>query len=270
MNRGADRQDVFVHDRDYQRFEWLLGEATRTTGVEVHAYCLMSNHFHLLMHCREAGLSEAMHTLESRYARWFNDRYERDGPIFRSRFTSILVESDEQLLTVWRYIHRNPLAFLGKEALSAYRWSSLGPYLRRRPKAAWLCVDEVMTAFDGDVGTLRHFVDTDVPSDLVADTRGHRRPLTSERVDEAVAWVAGVDYATILTPRRGATNVPRMLAISLSLELRVAPVTDLAERYGLTPSSLRTTARRGRILVSSDEQIRNLRRRVLEQVWSIP
>ncbi len=97
MNRGADRQDVFVADADFGRFEWLLGDAATACGVEVHAYCLMSNHFHLLLHCPVAGLSEVMQSVQFRYAQWFNHRYDRDGPLFRGRFRSVLVDNDEQL-----------------------------------------------------------------------------------------------------------------------------------------------------------------------------
>ena len=143
----------------------------------------MTNHFHLLLQCRVAGLSEAMHSLEARYARWFNDRYERDGPIFRGRFTSVLVDSDEQLLTVWRYIHRNPLALVPRDALVAYRWSSFGPYLQRRPGADWLVADDVTAAFGGDVDRMRAFVETDLPSDLLHPDRHRVAPSVTRRPD---------------------------------------------------------------------------------------
>ena len=128
MNRGADRQDIFLRDDDYRVFKWLIGRASARLD-QAHSYCLMTNHFHLLIHCPRAGLSESLHLVESQYPRWFNDRYERDGPLFRGRFQSVLVATDEQMIQLSRYIHRNPLAFVPASALAQYRWSSLGPFL---------------------------------------------------------------------------------------------------------------------------------------------
>ena len=155
MNRGADRQDVFVHDADYRKFEWLLGDACPQNGVEVHAYCLMTNHFHLLLSCPEAGLSEAMQSLQFRYAQWFNHRYDRDGPrVSRPLHIGARPDVTQQLATVGRYIHRNPLDVVGRDALASYRWSSLASYLGARSGLEWLHTDELQLAFGGDVGSI--------------------------------------------------------------------------------------------------------------------
>ena len=92
-----------------------MSEFTRTArtrlaiGVATLAYCLMGNHVHLVLHAPDGALPEAMHHLTSVYSRHVNDRLARDGPLVRGRFHSIPVESDLQLLTVTRYVHRNPL-----------------------------------------------------------------------------------------------------------------------------------------------------------------
>src|SRR5690606_15807704 len=83
MNRGADRQDIFSDDVDYRRVEALVGDVVDTGKLEVHAYCWMRNHFHFLGRSPTGELSAAMHHLGSEYARWYNDRHERDGPLFR-------------------------------------------------------------------------------------------------------------------------------------------------------------------------------------------
>ena len=135
MNRGADRQDIFSDDATTSQFEGLLGDATVRFGVEVHAYCLMTNHFHLLLHCPDGGLSRVMQSVERHYTQWYNARYRRDGPLFRGRFRSVDVDDrraaraqpvDTSTATRSRSCRSTSLA--------AYRWSSFGVYLgRRRP-----------------------------------------------------------------------------------------------------------------------------------------
>ena len=101
MNRGADRQDIFSSDHDRLFFEHHLGDLDKRGLLETHAYALMDNHFHTLV--RSPGsLSDAMHRLGCEYARWYNNEHGRDGPLFRNRFVSISVTSEEQLPRVTR------------------------------------------------------------------------------------------------------------------------------------------------------------------------
>ena len=121
--QGAGKQVIFEDDEDRGAFLRLLCLSLERAGAKVLSYCLMSNHVHLLIDDPNDSLSSLMHWLTSTYARYFNERWDHVGHVFRSRFTSIPIESDDQLLRVVRYIHRNPV----KARLSAaadYRWSS--------------------------------------------------------------------------------------------------------------------------------------------------
>jgi REP element-mobilizing transposase RayT len=138
MNRGAARQPIFLSADDGRRFEALLGFNRERHGVEIHAHCLMTNHFHLLLRCPNGGLSDFMHDLAASYARHANDRKGTDGPLFRGRFRSLVVDSDAYLAAVGRYIHRNPKDLPGDVDLVDYRWSSLQYYAGRRPPPPWL------------------------------------------------------------------------------------------------------------------------------------
>ncbi len=265
MNRGADRQDVFVADADFDRFEWLLGDAAMACGVEVHAYCLMTNHFHLLLHCPMAGLSEVMQSIQFRYAQWFNQRYERDGPVFRGRFRSVLVTDDEQLGVVGRYVHRNPLALMRPQLLPAYRWSSLGVYLGRRPAPEWLRTDELIKPFGRDVAEFRRFVEVDLPSDHVS-APWWNRPTCCD-VEKAVADSCGLPVESLRCSTPGASNLARTVAIGLCVELRVATTAELAQHFGVSSqSSVRSIARRGRILVAADPAATEIRHRALARM----
>ena len=147
MNRGVDRLNIFDDDRDRKRFLALVGDATSATDVRVGAYCLMGNHFHLLLHCPSGGLSKTMGLLGSRYVRWFNDRHGRDGPLFRSRFTSKFVADERYLAHLLTYIHRNPRD-LGVQP-HRWQWSSLAAYTGGRRPPDWLTVDELMPLIGG-------------------------------------------------------------------------------------------------------------------------
>ena len=158
INRGVDRQSVFLADTDRVDFGRLLGLGHQRHGVEVHAYCLMTNHFHLIVHCPDGGLSEFMHDLTSTYVRHVNDRLGRDGPLFRGRFRSLTVDTDAYLLAATRYIHRNPLDIAGVNTVEQHRWSSHRTYLGFRRRPPWLKTDVVLASFGGDVDRFHDFV----------------------------------------------------------------------------------------------------------------
>ncbi len=262
LNRGADRQDIFSDDRDFERFEDLIGDAVDRFGVEAHAYCLMTNHFHLLLRCPDGGVSRAMQVIEQHYTQWYNSRYHRDGPLYRGRFTSVEVTTDDQLVTVGRYIHRNPLAFVAARALSAYRWSSFGTYAGGRVGPAWLVTDTISRGFAPTA--YREFVERDLPSDHVTVPPVH---LVAGDITSAVSVVTGIDESTIRRPGRGVANPARLIAIALALEWRVASSNELALYFGAKSSaSLRGLARRGRVAMVGEPELASLRRRVFNVV----
>lgn len=164
MNRRAAREPLFFDDNDRFTFlELLEGNASRTE-VEVHAYCLMGNHFHLLLRTPNANLGYMMQLLLGRYARYFNDRYGRDGGVCRGRYRSVLVDSDRYLLAVSRYIHRNPLAFWGGP-LESYSWSSYPKYLGLRRGQDWIQTEMTLDVVGG-AASYRGLVESPLPSDV--------------------------------------------------------------------------------------------------------
>jgi REP element-mobilizing transposase RayT len=138
MNRGADRHRIFFTHGDGEYFEGLLEDGCERSGVEVHAYCLMPNHFHMLLHCPKGELSMFMHRIGTRYSRRIRARVGGDGPIFKSRFRSILIDNPQYLAQAGRYIHRNPLELTPSADPVAYRWSSLRCYAGVATAPGWL------------------------------------------------------------------------------------------------------------------------------------
>ena len=151
MARGNERRSIFQDDKDRQRFLDTLAEAVTQFGLRLHAYCLMSNHYHLVMGTPHANLSRSMGWLQTTYTARFNARYRRHGHLFQGRFKAQLVEADEYGQWLVEYVHVNPVRPRQKSALvpaeravelEQYRWSSHRAYAGlERQVSEWLCLD---------------------------------------------------------------------------------------------------------------------------------
>jgi REP element-mobilizing transposase RayT len=150
MNRGDRKEAIFLDDPDRQRFLATLGEACQKTGWHVHAYCLMGNHFHLVVETPQANLSAGMQWFLGTYTARFNRRHKLFGHLFSGRYKALIVDSSGNgyLKTVCDYVHLNPVRaelLKADEPLQAYAWSSYGAYLKKaseRPE--WLRLDRVL------------------------------------------------------------------------------------------------------------------------------
>ena len=124
MLRGTNKQRIFEFPEDYERFLGMLAEVKEATGLTLYAYCLLSNHAHLLLKESAEPLPRVFSRLATRYAGWFNQKYERTGHLFQDRFRSEPVESDAYFLAVLAYIFQNPVAAGLCREPQDYEWSS--------------------------------------------------------------------------------------------------------------------------------------------------
>jgi len=108
-SRGNEQKDIFKNRRDREKFLKYLASATQRYAATVHSYCLMSNHYHLLLETPEGNLSEIMRHINGAYTTYFNIKRKRSGHLFQGRYKSILIEADEYLVELSRYIHLNPV-----------------------------------------------------------------------------------------------------------------------------------------------------------------
>jgi putative transposase len=145
--RGSDRQRIVIDVFDRVRYVTQLEAATVRFGWTLLAWCLMKNHYHLLLRIRETGLSNGMKWLNGGFSRSFNVRHGRDAHLFRNRFSSKLIETEEQLLSTCRYIARNPLDAGACRSLDTYRWSSFRACAGVEPAPAFLACREVWALF---------------------------------------------------------------------------------------------------------------------------
>ncbi len=144
MNRGAARCDIFKSDFHRNSFLKLLGEAKQMFELEIHAYCLMSNHYHLLVRTPRANISRAMRHVNGVYTQLYNRTQRIDGPLFRGRYKGKLVDDDCYQLIVSRYIHLNPVAAKLVTKPSEYKWSSYRAYLFPSQCPSWLSTNVIL------------------------------------------------------------------------------------------------------------------------------
>ncbi len=124
MLRGVNRDAIFLDDADRERFLHSLAEAKQASGCHVLAYCLMTNHVHLVLRTAEEPIGVVVKRLGVRYAGWFNRRYDRVGHLFQDRFASVPVEDDGHFITLLRYVWNNPVEAGLAARPEEYRWSS--------------------------------------------------------------------------------------------------------------------------------------------------
>lgn len=129
-NRGLGRRSLFECEEDFRFFLARLATAVRRGWLEVHSYCLMSNHFHLLVRRREVPLADPMKYVQSTFVRWFNECRGRDGPLMKSRFFSRPIVDDADRWTVVRYIDHNPVKAGLVGCATEYRYGSAWHYAR--------------------------------------------------------------------------------------------------------------------------------------------
>jgi len=140
MNRGRARQMIFRDARYYQAFLDTLAEVHQRFHCVIHAYCLMGNHYHLLLETPNANLSRIMRHINGVYTQRHNRLKHTDGALFRGRYKALLVDKDAYLTQLTRYIHRNPIDMKQPlvQKLQDYQWTSYPAYIAKAKTPTWL------------------------------------------------------------------------------------------------------------------------------------
>jgi len=146
--RGNERKEIFKSERDRERFlEYLESSVVRYGGI-IHAYCLMNNHYHILLETPSGNLSQIMQHINGAYTNYFNTKRKRSGHLFQGRYKAILIEADEYASELSRYIHLNPVRVGAASTPDKFRWSSYQDYIGLRKSANWLTTQFILGLFD--------------------------------------------------------------------------------------------------------------------------
>jgi REP element-mobilizing transposase RayT len=294
MNRGRRHENIFTDKTDYALFIELLMELSGLFQVRISAYCLMSNHYHLLLQTPKGNLSRSMQRLNSIYSQRYNRKHGFDGPLFRGRYKSILVSADSYLLQLMRYIHKNPVRAGMVKAMEDYLWSSYPGYLSYAKKWDWLNKDPIFALLTpkkkGRLGEFVKFMGREDsaevtqifskqrlpalfgPNNFIArikearyfNQRDYEIPESKRMVPEAETIIAAVCryYAVepqdLLITRRGVFNKPRAVAVYLVRQLRGDELNTIKTLFGInTYSTVSSIIQKVAVMVTKDRKLRD-------------
>ena len=167
--RGNRRCDIFTEDEDGQSFLVILGEVSRRFNLLCHAYCLMGNHYHLILETPDGNLPRAMRQLNGVYTQTFNKRHCKCGHVFQGRYKAILIEKAAYLLEACRYVVLNPVRAGLVAGPADWRWSSYRSMVGLEPPPDFLATEWVLRQFSDDPGRAR-----DVYAGFVKDGAGEK------------------------------------------------------------------------------------------------
>ena len=269
MNRARLGQEAFPARENYLGFIELLMDASEMFNMRVAAYCLMANHYHLLIQTHDANLSRCMRHINGVYTQRYNARNGCDGTLFRGRYKAILVDGDSYLLELVRYIHRNPLRAGITDKLKDYSWSSHKGYCSRAKMWNWLHKDYLLTMFSPKSNqakkaylefmqeqepeeiesfyskkTLASILGDDTFKDWIKEKFHNLRfqhdvpeskelALSGKVIRELVCRAFRVEDDVLMHSRRGAENIPRDVAIYLQRKYCGQTLAELGRDYNL-------------------------------------
>lgn len=292
MNRGRRSEKVFFDKDDYQAFIQVLIESTEMWNLHISAYCLMPNHYHLLVQTPDANISRCMRHINGVYTQRFNSRHRSEGQLFRGRYKAILVSADDYLLRLVRYIHRNPVKAGLAEKPEDYVWSSHKAYLSVAKKWEWLNkvfiyslltenkkqqisryrrfmtagVDEAMSA----VIDRKKWPSVIGPKDFMDWIKGKFNSLKQdEDVPEAKTLAPSVELINqfvctfykiepdgLFKSQRGVFNEPRDAAIYLVRKLRHDTLKEIGNQFGIQKySSVSSSIERMKRQIAIDSRL---------------
>lgn len=272
MNRGGRYKATFEDKNDYAMFLNLLQETIELFHIKVSSFCLMQNHYHLLIQTPEANLSRAMRHIDGVYTQRFNKIHGYDGALFRGRYKAIVIDADSYLLQVMRYIHRNPINAGITESLH-YPWSSHQAYLSESKTWDWVSREKLLgmisenkalqkTAYSDFVTKPDHddlsaiygkrklpaMVGSESFLKLIKDqyfTKKRHMEVPESRllapekhsIISAVCTAYTVSQSDLQISKRGHLNEPRNVAIYLLRQIRGDTLSAICKGFGLKKDS---------------------------------
>lgn len=191
INRGNYRSPIFGGKGAAAAFERTLGEAAERFGWDVHAYVIMRNHFHLAVETNEPNLGEGMKWLQGTWIRRFNSLRAQYGRPFQGRYKALLVARGHSLAQVCHYIHLNPVRakITTVPELPQFAWSSLGKFMTKRGRPAWLNPEVVLSEAGGLADTARGWKSYLDYLEFLVEDEPSRKELVAKRMSRG--WCIG-------------------------------------------------------------------------------
>lgn len=285
-SRGNEQKDVFKSQRDREKFLDYLASATTRYGAVIHAYCLMSNHYHLLLETPEGNLSQIMRHINGAYTTYFNVKRKRAGHLFQGRYKAILVEADEYATELSRYIHLNPPRAGMVAKAEEYKWSSYRQYIGLDKAVEWLQTAFILGYFGGtapEAGSrYRQFVedllDKEYDSPLkatiastVLGSEGFVRAIAAQhlggkRAERSVPAVKGLAVRPSMEAIIGTIRMElgekdestRNMSIYCCRKFSGARLKEIGERFGISEAAVSQVSRRLVLKAGKDQELKKM------------
>jgi REP element-mobilizing transposase RayT len=293
MNRGRRAEAIFSDALDYGMFVEVLKEASALWNIHICAFCLMPNHYHLLVETPEGNISRSMRHINGVYTQRYNRRHGCDGPLLRGRYKSILVGADNYLLQLVRYIHWNPVKAGIAARLKDYPWSSHRGYLSTAKKWDWVYKEFIFSMLSKNkserVKRYREFVGIEADAAVSDMIEGKKWPAVlgdqdftdwvkerfyglkfhkeitqakelapePDRIINAVCYFYNAKPSDIFRVKRGEFNEPRNVSIFLMRRLRRATLKEIGNRFQMErDSSVSSVIERLKIKMEADRKLK--------------
>ena len=285
-SRGNEQKDGFKNQRDREKFLEYLETATERYGAVIHVYCLLSNHYHLLLETPAGNLSQIMRHINGAYTTYFNVKRKRAGHLFQGRYKAILVEANEYALELSRYIHLNPVRAGMTANPGGFRWSSYRAYIGETKMPEWLHTEFILGYFGGKApaaqNKYREFIEELLDSEYetplkatvastVLGSEGFVREISerhlgdkqSERDVPAVKELTSrpsmdVIVKIIKTELVESDEMIRNISIYFCRKYSGAKLKEVGERFGISDAAVSQASRRLVLKEGKDQQLKKM------------
>jgi putative transposase len=291
--RGNERKEVFKSERDRQKFLEYLESSVVRYGAIIHAYCLMINHYHVLLETSTGNLSQVMQHINGAYTNYFNAKRKRSGHLFQGRYKAILVEADEYATELSRYIHLNPVRVGAASMPDEYRWSSYRDYIGLREAPKWLNTRFILGLFGGSKAAgqkYRMFVEEAIDKELESPLLGavaatilgsadfvaeiQERHVTAKLTDRNLPALRQLanrpDIDRIIEAVKEAFGENKHLAAKVAIHLchkySGVKLREIGERFGVKDSAVSQASRRFMMELDNHKELKKMVRKVVKNM----
>lgn len=291
--RGNERQNIFRDDADRTHFLSYLENAVLRYKAVIHVYCLMNNHYHLLLSTPLGNLAQIMRHINGAYTVYFNKRHERYGHLFQGRYKAILIDADEYAGELSRYIHLNPLRAKLTDKVDEYNWSSYIYYIGKKKPPFWLETKWLLHYFGKRLvdaqKAYQRFVEAKIGvyeenplKNAIASTilgRGefidkirekYLKGIKKDRDIPALAELTKIEPGIILKAveieLKDRSEYIRKAAIYLSHRYSGLSLKEIGREYGIGESAVSQTSRRFEQEMTSDKRLKSKVMKVIKSL----
>lgn len=278
--RGNERKAILHDEKDREQFLLYLETAQQRYSAVFHVYCLMSNHYHLLLETPLGNLSTIMRHINGAYTTYYNVRRQRAGHLFQGRYKAIVVDADEYAGELSRYIHLNPVRAKIMTKPEEYKWSSYRSYIGQERLPKWLMVDFILGYFGAKAAQkeYRNFVDSMVGKryksplkEVIASTilggidfikEIKEKYLSGRRVDRNVPALAELRRASIEEIKQavegafGDANLARKVALYISHRCSGWTLREIGKHFQIGESGVTRASQRFYEMMEKEKRIK--------------